>query len=191
MGKFVQFLRRSIGRDSFSLLLGPHIHHLYRTAYRFTGRSEDAEDLVQSLLLRLYPKREELTRVDDLRPWLLRALYNLFVDSVRHSGREPVAGAAGEELISQLHSPDAGPAETAAQTQLQAHISAGLEQLSVEQRVIVTLHDMEGYNLLEVAQVLDLPIGTVKSRLHRGRARLRESLQVEPFSAAKRVEGQR
>ncbi|HUF22444.1 MAG TPA: RNA polymerase sigma factor [Burkholderiales bacterium] len=190
MGKFVQFLKRSIGRDSFSLLVGPHVYDLYRAAYRFTGHPEDAEDLVQSLLLRLYPKREELSRVDDLRPWLVRALYNLFIDTVRRSGREPTFGAAGEEAIEQLQSPEAGPAESAYRAQLQAHIAEALEALSVEHRVVVSLHDMEGYNLLEVAQVLDLPIGTVKSRLHRARARLRETLRMEPFPAARRVNGQ-
>jgi RNA polymerase sigma factor (sigma-70 family) len=190
MGKFVQFLKRGVGRDPFSVLVGPYIYDLYRAAYRFTGRPEDAEDLVQSLLLRLYPKRGELAQVEELRPWLVRALYNLFVDNLRHAGREPVSGADGEDVIAQLHDPAPGPAESADRAQLQARIAEALEALSVEHRVVVSLHDMEGYNLLEVAQVLDLPIGTVKSRLHRARARLRESLQMEPFSAPRRVNGQ-
>lgn len=190
MGKFVQFLKRSIGRDPFSLLVGPHVYDLYRAAYRFTGRAEDAEDLVQTLLLRLYQKREELSLVDDLRPWLVRALHNLFIDTVRRSGREPSFGAAGEEAIEQLQNPEAGPAEAAEQTRIRALIAAGLNQLNIEQRVVLTLHDMEGYKLLEIAQVLDLPVGTVKSRLNRARARLRVSLQMEPFPAARRVNRQ-
>jgi RNA polymerase sigma-70 factor (ECF subfamily) len=190
MGKFVQFLKRSIGRDPFSLLVGPYVGDLYRAAYRFTGRVEDAEDLVQSLLLRLYPKRTELAGIEDLRPWLVRALYNLFVDALRRSGREPTAGAAGDEVLAELRSPDPGPHEGAARTELQAHIATALDRLSAEQRVIVTLHDMEGYNLLELAQILDLPVGTVKSRLHRGRVALRELLRREPFPAAERVNRQ-
>ncbi|HWQ37144.1 MAG TPA: RNA polymerase sigma factor [Burkholderiales bacterium] len=190
MGKFVRFLKRSLGQDPFALLLGPYVDSLYRAAYRFTGRVEDAEDLVQSLLLRLYSKREELARVKDLRPWLVRALYNLFVDTVRRNGREPAADATGEEAISQLHGPGPEPVETAARAQLEAQIAAALERLNVEQRVVVTLHDMEGYNLAEISQVLDLPIGTVKSRLHRARARLRECLRRELFCVTQRVSKQ-
>ncbi|MEX0959226.1 MAG: RNA polymerase sigma factor [Burkholderiales bacterium] len=190
MGQFVQFLKRSVGRDPFSLLLRAHIHDLYRAAYRFCGRREDAEDLVQTLLLRLYPKRDELAKVEDLRPWLVRALYNLFVDNVRRAGREPVSGALGDEAIEPLHATEPGPEEAAERKHLQSRIAAALAELSVEHRAVVTLHDMEGYNITELAQSLDLPVGTVKSRLHRARARLRECLGMEPFSESGRVDRQ-
>jgi RNA polymerase sigma-70 factor (ECF subfamily) len=191
MGRLLEFFRLRLGRDPFSVLVGPHLLHLYRVGYRFTGKREDAEDLVQALLLRLYPRRNELHQIADLRQWLVRALYNLFIDTIRRSARDPLEGAAGDEALCALQDPGPGPETSVEHGRLQARIAEALARLDVDQRVVVTLHDMEGYNLSELAKLLDLPLGTVKSRLHRGRNRLREAWKGEPFAVADRVSRQR
>ncbi|MCK7579430.1 MAG: RNA polymerase sigma factor [Chromatiales bacterium] len=112
------FQRRRSG--SFEALLAPHIEHLYRLAYRFTGNRPDAEDLVQDLLVKLYPRRAELTGIDYLQPWLVRALYNLFIDAVRRAGRNPLATASSDDTLPELEAvPERDPEDLLLQQQLQ------------------------------------------------------------------------
>src|SRR5882762_11464065 len=75
---------------NFDDLLRPQVEYLYRLAWRFTGSVADAEDLVQDVLLKLFPKTEELLEIERLRPWLARVLYNQYVDSVRQRARSPI-----------------------------------------------------------------------------------------------------
>lgn len=84
----VSLFRRSRGTAGrFAELLRPHVEYLYRLAWRFIASEADAEDLVQDLLLKLYPRTAELAAVEVLRPWLARVLYRQYVDTVRQQGR--------------------------------------------------------------------------------------------------------
>src|SRR5688500_17407927 len=74
----------------FERLLRPHVPALYRSAYRWTGAVDRAEDLVQELLVRLFPKLDELRGLDRIRPWALRVMYRIFIDQVRRERRSPV-----------------------------------------------------------------------------------------------------
>ena len=76
--------------DEFVTLLRPYVEGMYRLAYRFCGAREDAEDLVQDLLVKLYPRLEELRGIDNLQSWLATVLYRQFVDRTRHHNRSPV-----------------------------------------------------------------------------------------------------
>jgi RNA polymerase sigma factor (sigma-70 family) len=174
----------------FDALVRPHLERLYALAYRFTGRREDAEDLVQSLLTKLIPQERRLAQVDILGPWLARALYNLFVDQTRRHARE-VSGLGHAihepevlELLAdeQSESPEAG----AERLLSQRRIAAALQRLPPDQRAVIAWHDIEGYSLDELAVAHDLPLGTIKSRLHRARARLRQLL-MEPLAPRERV----
>ena len=78
---------RRLPPETFRRLIEPHTQALYRLAFRFTGRRADAEDLLQELLTRMYAKSARLANIDLLRPWLARALYNLFVDERRRNAR--------------------------------------------------------------------------------------------------------
>jgi RNA polymerase sigma factor (sigma-70 family) len=172
----------------------PHAEFLYRLAWRFTGNAADAEDLVQDVLLKLYPRMAELCAVERLRPWLAKVLYRQFVDFSRRRARSPFIEVAGdaeseETLLDRLAAVDQNPEEHAERRQLYERIERALEQLNSEQRAVVTLHDVEGYSLEELATILEAPLGTLKSRLHRARQRLRVLLGMEPFSAAERVNG--
>lgn len=179
---FSRFRRRTAA-SQFEGLLRPHLNPLYRLAFRFTGTREDAEDLVQELCARLFPKLEQLLQLERPGPWLARALHNLFVDQARRRARSPVEAA---EEVPEAVSADPGP-EQLTQAQLTAEaIQAALARLPAEQRAVIAWHDIEGYTLEELAESRDLPLGTLKSRLHRARASLRRMLR-EPFSAPGRV----
>jgi RNA polymerase sigma factor (sigma-70 family) len=175
----------------FDALLRPHVPLLYRVAYRYTGRREDAEDLVQDLLTKLYPRTTHLEQLDSLRPWLMRSLYNAFVDGVRRERRAVDTSPLPEE-------DPAGETDLTADAQrleLRSALASAMSALSSEHRAIVVLHLIEGHSLPELQDMLDVPIGTLKSRLHRAKAHLREVLRgawddaLEPKSYFERVNG--
>lgn len=187
MAVIIPFQKRN--RDPFEELMRDHVEPLYRLAYRFCGNRHDAEDLVQELLVKLYPKTEQMQGIEQLRPWLARSLYNLYVDWVRRRVRSPIQG--GEEELSAAMA-DGSQVEPSAeggveQQQLRQRIEAAMAQLNPDQRTLVSFHDMEGYTLPELELILETPIGTLKSRLHRARAKLREVLELEPFDDLERV----
>jgi RNA polymerase sigma-70 factor (ECF subfamily) len=160
----------SSAADTFEALLRPQLDRLYRLAYRFTGTREAAEDLVQELCVRLYPRLEELRALDNPAPWLARALHNLFVDQARRQARSPVEAV---DEIPEVAAPGAGPDERAFAELTLARIEAALAQLPPEQRAVLAWHDIEGYTLEELAESHGVALGTLKSRLHRARAALK------------------
>ena len=178
------------GGDGFEDLVAPHLERLYRLAYRLTGHRHDAEDLVQDLLVRLYPRRDQLAALDEPRTWLARSLYNLHVDGIRSRQRSPIGLAArgSEDLLAAMaHSGDSPETQTE-QGLLQRRLVQALETLNEDQRLVVSLHDMEGYTLTELETILGTPLGTLKSRLHRARQALKEDLCREPFAPTERVQ---
>ena len=158
----------------------PHLDALYRVAYRLTGARPDAEDLVQDLLIKLFERRDELGSIRELGPWSKRVLYNLFVDQRRKSQRQRLHVVDHDFVEKQ-----AAPQEDAAVLEhADRDLEHALAQLSDDHRIVVLLHDAEGYKLQEIQEITGVSIGTVKSRLHRARARLREILQDDgTFSA--------
>jgi RNA polymerase sigma-70 factor (ECF subfamily) len=173
-------------RDAqFEALVRPHVDHLYRLAFRFTGSREEAEDLVQDLLVKMLPRTEELAAVEQLRPWLTRVLYRMFVDRHRKRVRSPLQllsdggeEAEGDFLDGLPGDTPSAEAEAGARFD-QDRLQRALSRLSDEHRAVVALHDMEGYTLPELETLLEVPTGTLKSRLHRARARLRELLKKD------------
>jgi RNA polymerase sigma-70 factor (ECF subfamily) len=167
----------------FEALLRPQFAYLYRIAYRFTGNKPDAEDLVQELLVKLYPRNSELCRVSNLRPWLVRVLYRLFLDGERKQKRSPLRLVKGrpnseaEDPLDRIAGPEPDPEQYALRRDLAQHLEQALSQLGRDQRAVIALHDIEGYRLAELETLLEVPMGTIKSRLHRGRAVLREILE--------------
>jgi len=190
MSNLISLFRRD-SVDDFESLMAPHIERLYRLAYRFCGEAQAAEDLVQDLLLKLYPRYQELKQVEALSPWLARSLYHHFVDTTRRDKRSPLHGALEEEVLEGMAAGGSSPEEDTDSSLLQQRLEHALDQLSPEQRSLVSLHDIEGYTLQELETMLDTPIGTLKSRLHRSRKQLRDLLQMEPFSPDERVTYQR
>ena len=171
--------------DQFEQLVQPHLKQLYKLAYRFTGQRNDAEDLVQDILLKLYPRLQEIQAIDRLGPWLARVLYRHFVDKFRSKQRSPLYLAVDDEsLLDDMADENSGPADDFDASILQRRLQYSLEQLNEDQRILVILHDVEGYTLNEIHLMYDVSIGTLKSRLSRARARLRALLKnVEPLEA--------
>jgi RNA polymerase sigma-70 factor (ECF subfamily) len=167
----------------FADLVGPHLRPLYRLAFRLTGNVHDAEDLFQDLLVKVYARLHELRRVEKRRPWLARVMYTLFIDGQRRAARSPLSLVVdndnGEEISLQPPpgSPhDNEPEAAAIRDGEQRRLLRALARLPDEQRTILMLADVEGFTLNEMETILDCPRGTLKSRLHRARARLRELL---------------
>lgn len=165
----------------FEALIRPHLDRLYRLAYRLTLTVADAQDLVQDVLVKLYPRRDELTSIDDLKPWLSRVLYNQFVQQTRRYRSQRlrvVLGGDGDPMDS-LVGPGEDPAEGALRSFDITEVRAALGKLSEEHRTVLLMHDAEGYKIEEIQTITGIPAGTVKSRLHRARARLRELLTAD------------
>ncbi len=172
----------------FDALVRPHIQDLYRTAYKMAGSRTDAEDIVQDVLTRLYTRTPEMALVADLRPWLMRVLYNRFIDHCRKQRRDPLNGGFADGSLStdrldQLAASGPEPEQAAQNARQSREILAALDGLDTEKRALIALHLMEGYTLDELTSVFDVPVGTIKSRLHRAKAELKKRLSVEPFVA--------
>lgn len=165
------------GEADFARLIEPHFDRLYRLAYRLTGAKANAEDLLQDVLTRLYEQRAGLARIEDLKPWLSRVLYNRFVDTDRGAKRRPLT-LVGDvtELEAGLTTDEADPAALTAAAQNARRLEQSLGRLSEDQRALLLMHDAEGYTLREIEAMTGTPSGTLKSRLSRARARLRELL---------------
>src|SRR5690554_3894856 len=170
---------------------------MHAFAYRLTGSRQDAEDLVQDVVVKLYPKLDELESVEQLRPWLNRVLYRQFIDSVRKKNRQadrPVSDLmeadSQSEWLDTLESDSQSPELELSQARLGPVLDKALAQLSPDQRTLLLLHDVDGWRQEDVAEVLGVPVGTVKSRLHRCRANLRKFLQecMEPEPGSGRQE---
>ncbi len=178
--------------SQFEQILEPHLEGLYHLAYRFTGQQHDAEDLVQDLVLKLYQKQSSLLKAEEPRSWLARSLRNLYIDSIRKENRTPHGHLheAGTETLNTLEDTTRQPDTGLAQSQLQAELISALGELKQEQRDLVIMHDVEGYTLKELTQVFDMPLGTLKSRLHRAHQRLKKNLKkMEPSVETLRVSG--
>jgi RNA polymerase sigma-70 factor (ECF subfamily) len=150
-----------------------HGRFLYTVAYRLTGNHDDAQDLVQEVLLRV---RRGLTTYEpgSLEGWLSRITTNAFLDEVRRRKRRPLEVVP--ELPDRTFGVDADPDETLAKMRLPDDVQAALAALPDEFRAAVVLCDVVGLDYAEIARTLDIPAGTVRSRIHRGRALLRKAL---------------
>ena len=157
----------------------PHFDRLYRLAWRLAGQKAEAEDLFQELLIKAFGKLDDLVHIDEPGSWLSRMMYNLFIDERRRYARQRLHTLEEAEMtgdgIAGLPG-DEDPVRDQAQLERMLMLDAALSELSDEHRTIVLLHDTEGYKLTEIHELMDIPVGTVKSRLHRARARLREIL---------------
>lgn len=164
---------------AFERIVRPHFDRLFRLAWRLAGSKAEAEDLFQELLIKAFGKIDDLVRIEEPGPWLCRVMYNLFIDQHRRFVRQRMHLVEESSLpgagISELPGNSDPVAENVRREQFE-RLDGALAQLSEEHRIIVLLHDTEGYKMTEIQELIGIPVGTVKSRLHRARARLREIL---------------
>jgi len=178
-------------QQRFDALLKPHLQQLYRLAYRLTSRREDAEDLLQDLLIKIYPRSKELAAVDNPLSWLSRVLLNQYIDTYRRQQRSPLVSVKDENRFYQLtENSDPQPDEVAERENTLQQLQSALQALSSDHRIVIMLHDVEGYTLEEIQQMQEVPLGTLKSRLSRARNQLQKNLKkMEPLSKQQRVTG--
>lgn len=172
---------------SFDSLVRPHLDRLYRLSFRLAGNKSEAEDLFQDVLTKVFPRLDELIELDEPGGWLCRVMYNHFIDDRRRFARQRLVVVAEDQLPSKDVETLPGkldPADDAEQRDNIMRLDAALNQLSDEHRLVVMLHDCEGYKLTEIQELTGTPVGTCKSRLHRARARLRELLTADGTKAA-------
>ncbi len=151
-----------------------HSARVYRLAYRLTGNPHDAEDLTQDVFIRVFRSLHRF-QPGTFEGWLHRITTNLFLDSARRKQKirfDGLADGADERLPSTWPN----PAEQLDNADLDHDVAAALSALPPEFRAAVVLCDIEGLSYEEIASVLDIKIGTVRSRIHRGRAQLRAAL---------------
>lgn len=151
-----------------------HGDRVYRLAYRLTGNRHDAEDLTQEVFVRVFRSLSQYTP-GTFEGWLHRITTNLFLDGVRRKARirfDALPDDAGERLAGR----EPGPAQAYDDATYDADVQAALDRLPAEFRAAVVLCDIEGLSYEEIADVLGIKLGTVRSRIHRGRAQLREAL---------------
>jgi RNA polymerase sigma factor (sigma-70 family) len=152
-----------------------HSARVYRLAFRLTGNSHDAEDLTQEVFVRVFRSLPSYTP-GTFEGWLHRITTNLFLDMTRRRQRIRFEGL-GEETTAKLSGAEPTPSQAFDDRHLDFDISAALADLPPEYRAAVVLCDIEGLTYEEIAVVLGVKLGTVRSRIHRGRAQLRAALE--------------
>jgi RNA polymerase sigma-70 factor (ECF subfamily) len=181
-------VRRCLDGDSgaWAQLVRAHHRRVYGLCYRFTGSPVDAEDLTQDVFLKIYSNLGSFDGArGSLQVWITTMTRNLLVDNFRRTKNLRATGSLdegwneAEELkpIDRLVSRDASPHEMAAKKELEKMVQAALAKVSTELREAVILRDLQDMDYKEIAQVLGIPEGTVKSRISRGRAELARLLE--------------
>ncbi|HEX5420980.1 MAG TPA: RNA polymerase sigma factor [Gammaproteobacteria bacterium] len=157
--------------DRFEALIGQHYPLLFRAAYRFTRSIHDAEDLVQEVCVRAFPRLDELETLDQPHSWLLCVMRRLFIDQLRRFERSHVDSMEShDEGVFVADDPE--PSEEADDALRARLLDRAWQELDRDQRSLLALHDIEGYSLAEIMLMTGLKEGTLKSRLHRARAKL-------------------
>ena len=183
-----QVVRRCMDGDSgaWAELVRTHHRRVYGLCYRFTGNAADAEDLTQDVFLKIY---SNLASFDmgrgSLNVWITTMARNLLVDNFRRTRNQRATGSLddgwdeSDELrpVDRLMAGGPSPHESAAQKELAKMVQGALARVSVELREAVILRDLQDLDYKEIAQVLGIPEGTVKSRISRGRAELARLLE--------------
>jgi len=151
---------------------------IYGIAYHYVGNAEDARDLAQEAFIRIYRNLTHYPDAAGFLPWAIRITRNACIDHLRRTkARPPAHDIAAEELVT-LRDPGADPAQLYAADSRKRMIHCALQQLSELNREIILLKDIQGLSLEEIASMLHLPLGTVKSRSNRARIELARRLAL-------------
>ncbi|WP_207061538.1 sigma-70 family RNA polymerase sigma factor [Motiliproteus sp. SC1-56] len=166
--------------NSFDQQLSEQIPALRRYARSLLHSGSQADDLVQDCLTRALERQHLWQAGTDLRAWLFTLMHNLFVNQLRRNARQPVAVTLVEDTPGDVV---IGPEQVARNQQLHRQMA----RLPFPQREVLALVALEGFTYQQVAEILDIPIGTVMSRLNRARESMRQWLYSEPGSGLRRV----
>ena len=173
-----------MGQTPFEQQALPLLDQLYGGALRLTRNPADAEDLVQETYIKAFQAFDSFTQGTNLKAWMYRIMTNLYITNYRKAQRRPTQTSAEEitdyQLLSSASHESQGleSAEVEALKKLStSEISEALNALSEDYRMVVYYADVEGLAYKEIAEIMGVPLGTVMSRLHRGRKKLRDALK--------------
>jgi RNA polymerase sigma-70 factor (ECF subfamily) len=165
-----------------------YIDALYGTALRLTRRPQDAEDLVQDTYLKAFRASKQFQRGTNLKAWLFTILHNTFRNMRRHDGRNPVdVNSETVEQAADVSGDERTPEQLLTRATLDADLQQALDELPDAFRQAVWLRDVEEFTYADIARIVDVPIGTVMSRISRGRRMLFERLAPKRGGAAARA----
>lgn len=163
----------------------PHLDVLYNFAYKLTLNEDDAKDLLQDTSMKAYRFINSFEEGTNAKAWLFRILKNSFINDYRKKSKAP--GMVDYQDVESYYNSDKGDSSREITVDLRAEtvrdklgdeITIALNALDVDFRTVIILCDLEGFKYDEMAKILDIPIGTVRSRLHRARNMLKEKLAV-------------
>ena len=172
-----------VQQKKFSELIEPHLSSLYSTALRMTHNQKDAEDLVQDTLFKAFRALNQFQRNTNFRAWIFRILVNTFITAYRKANKQPqkISYDDLEEFFLYKRLDDSvslqeTTKEDFLENLFEDDIKDALENLPYQFRLVVLLCDVEGFSYNEIANIIDAPLGTVMSRLYRGRKLLQKYL---------------
>lgn len=171
--------------ESFERLIGKHQEKIYNIAYRIMGNQEDAKDAAQEALIKIYKNIGRFRGDSGFSTWVYRIAVNACKDELRKKKNNVISldkeietedGSYKKELADKSLLPD----ELLEQAELSEIIQGSIQELPEQNRVAIVLRDIQGFSYEDISKVLDCPVGTVKSRINRGRKLLRDILSQHP-----------
>lgn len=178
--------------ETFEGLVKRYERPLYNFAYRLTGDPEEAKDLTQEAFCRAYRNYDKFVPGTNFDRWVYRIIHNLYLDQVRRNRKvryeslDAPIRTDDSEMTREIPDESEGPAEGYERAEFHGELSQALAELPPEFRSAVILCDVQGFSYEEIAQVIGCSIGTVRSRIHRGRRQLRQLLQSYLASTGER-----
>ncbi len=197
----IDSFRKTKDASLFKSLLRRYQNRIYGAAFRILGNTEEAEEVVQETYIKVHQNLDKFKQQASFGAWVFRIVHNLCVDALRARQRkggvqavsfDPQVSSEHDEfvdnasaVISQLADENASPERQIDAAEQNAMIEGSLKALPETQRVVIILHDIEGFSYEEIAEIVGANLGTVRSRLHYGRIKLRQLL--EPYFSSSNV----
>ena len=166
--------------SKFEVLVGKYQRRIYATVYGMLGNRHDAEDVTQETFLTAFRKLDQFERRSSFYTWLHRIAFNAAIDLQRRKKRTKHPVGSGEMIESSNFADqrEESPASIAMSKETVNRVQLALASLDAERRNIIVLRDLQGIDYAEIASILEIPVGTVRSRLHRARIELREIMNA-------------
>ena len=168
-------------QNAYADIVNLYQHKLYQICYRMLGNKQEAEDIAQEAFVRAYINLHSYDQKRKFSTWIYRIATNLCIDRIRKKKPDyyldaEVAGTDGLDMYSQIAADEKLPEDVVTQMELQERIQYEISQLPDKYRSVIVLKYIEELSLQEISEILDMPLGTVKTRIHRGREALRKQL---------------
>ena len=161
----------------------PFLDALYNTAYRMTRNAQDAEDLIQETYLKAYKHFDKFEEGTNLKAWLFKIMKNTFINSYRknqsvppHTDFSDIEGSFEDQVHPDSNRQIKNPEDELLDDVMDEDVQRALDELPPDYRMVILLADIEGFAYKEISEILDIPAGTVMSRLYRGRKLLEEAM---------------